>query len=181
MSSFNYIRRPTRTLSIEFRDYSKLLRRAADSSVELRRFESQLREVAVRRAHELSVFDDEAVQFAVNVLLPSRLRSAAQHLIREAVDAEALAGFLGCSTEVGVEQLAASDGAEDVADAVTGALDGLHSYLIAHNLVNDAYLTAERAFAARLLSAATPPEDVPPAQPDSVAESAAKNDLALAA
>ncbi len=180
MSSFNDIRLPARTFSIRFHDYLELLRRV-DSSVELRRFESQLRQVAARRAHELSVFDDEAVQFAVNVLLPSRLRSAAQHLIREAVDAEALAGFLRCTTEVGAEQFAASDGAEDLADAVTGALDGLHSYLIAHNLVNDAYLARERAFAARLLGAAISPEDVPPVQPDRVAESAAKNDLALAA
>ena len=46
------------------------------------------------------------MRFAMNVLLTTRLRNAAQHLLPEAVNAEALSEFLQCSIEFGTEQLA---------------------------------------------------------------------------
>ena len=69
-----------------------------------------------------------------------------------------------------------------MADAISGVLDALHSYVVAHDLVSEAYLTGERTLAARLLSGTAPTEPAPQAtKPDDAAEHAAKNELAIAA
>lgn len=183
MNSYADIRFPLRTFTLDVEQYADALVRATEPAADLRRFESRLRALATSRALELDVVDDGGMGFVINVLLTARLRNAAQHVVPESVSMDALSEFLQCSEEFGAEQVASSQDASDLADAVTGVLDSLHSYLVAHGLVSDAYLTGERTLAARLLnnSMAQAGTVQQVTGPDDAANHAAKNDLAFAA
>jgi hypothetical protein len=182
MSSFADIRLPSHTFTVRVQDYMDVLLRATDPSAEIRRFESRLRTIATERASELDAVDDPDVEFATDVLLPTRLRNAAEHIVPELVETEALSDFLHCSVQLGAEQLAVSEGPADIAEVITGVLDAVHSYLVAHDVVSDAYMAGERTLAARLLTPQSHTEAAKPTrEPDTAADQAAKNDLALAA
>lgn len=157
-------------------DWGRVLRQAAGPSLHLETYAMRLQRAVAARVHALGGADDD-LSFAVDTVLPFRVRSAIRHLKTEAVDANAFEGFLEMLAETAVEALEGSVNSAELADAVRDNTDALHSYLVAHRLVSGDYLSEERRFVARILGT---PQRQRPATGAPV-NNAAKSDLVLAA
>jgi hypothetical protein len=166
-------------------DLRRAILEAFDAEVETERFFKTVASSARAREHALTS-TTPMLSFALDVLLPVRKRGTERYLRRDAVDRETLERFVEFSERVAVRAIDAAGSPDDLADAVIAVLDDLHSYLLAHNLVDDEYLAAEQVLGERLTP--TDPLDNPPdtsesgaTQDSHVASSAANDNLALAA
>lgn len=133
--------------------FARVLSRGYDPRPAFGRYQHALREAAQARQNALGDVSSSSLAFALETLLPLRGRGLARHVSPRAVNPQALEAFLAHSLEIAFDAIEHSDDAESLTDATTAALDDVHSYVVAHGLVSDNYLTAERAFVDRLLAA----------------------------
>jgi hypothetical protein len=170
-----------RTLSADL--YAGVLKHAWDPLFELGRFQESLRSSAHARLRALGEEASDDLRFANDELLRIRIHGAQRHLKRSLVAGTVLADFLRYAEELATEAIDAAETADEIAEALVGALDSLHAYLLTHDLVEPGYREAEEAHVKRLLSRSVAPD--PPEEPEEVGlevpTAAAKNDLALAA
>lgn len=117
-------------------DATALARRTARER--LGNFAEALRELG--GSHSARTGDHPRLRFALQDLLPSRLHAALLYVEpREAGDVEDLSSFLeALETTAAAEAAQAVDG-EQLSEAFTLALDDLHSYLLAHAIVDRRY------------------------------------------
>jgi hypothetical protein len=156
--------------------HARQLAKAFDPLAELGRYERHLLGTTRARQHALED-DSAALSFALHTLLAVRMRGLSRHLRTEAIEQDALQGFLAQSLELATSAMSDVEDADSLADVVTTALDEIHSYFLAHDLVTTGYLEGERELARRLLE--EPPDDNMPGNGQMVARSNAE--LALAA
>jgi hypothetical protein len=157
---------------------ARALRQAIDPSVSLRDFQTRLRGAARAREHELASTSGD-FRFAIDDLLPLRIRGIERHVKVASVDARAFGEFLDHLLEITAPAINSSTDINEVAEALAAALDDLHGYVLAHSLVREGYLEAELAYAARLLANAEEHPD--PVDEEELAVSSAEDNLVLAA
>lgn len=93
---------------------------------------------AAKRITELREHD--LAHFAVDDLLPSRIMAARKFLAPiTAADARHLDQYLDSVESSTRGEVAATDTADDVADAVVRAVEDLHNYLLGHDIVDRRY------------------------------------------
>lgn len=133
------------------------------------------------RGSQLDVMEDSEVWFTLSTLLPTRIRGARRHL-RHDTDPTLLKAFLQFSLEQSREAVAGATSANELAEAVAGTLDGLHSYLVAHDLVGEQYLADEQRLAELILAGESLEGGVASGERAAADPAAAnRSDLALAA
>jgi hypothetical protein len=109
------------------------------------RFGRALLVSASARREELGGSTTPFLTFATESLLPSRIGAAQVHLIADGEGATALVEFLDTIRAFVQQGIESAETVDEVAEAVVDALDHAHAYLLAHELVNEAYLTSEFA------------------------------------
>lgn len=165
-------------------DYVTVVRQAADPVGELGRFRDRLLARLRSRQHELGGVTDARLRFAADTLSRARIRAAQLYLKRSSTEARTLGSYLRYNGDWALDELASGENADQLAEALLDALDSLHAYLLAHDLVGPGYEEAESALTERLLQASKEDydEEVEEAQPlGNSAATAAKHNLALAA
>ena len=181
--------RQTRSRSTaELRLFGRMYRDAFDPDLEIERFAETVLSLARARQHVLGTPKSSMLSFALDNLLPLRVRSARRYLRRDRVAADRFGAFLRFSSASAAEAVGGAASVEDIASAVIAALDDFHAYILANDLVAQGYVAAEHAIADSLV-ARTPDHDPAPSQvareeeapAPSGSDSAAENNLALAA
>jgi hypothetical protein len=89
---------------------------------------------------------DEALEFAICGLVPTRLGSALLFLSDRAEEGVVeLERFLALSAQLADDAIGSAADPDEMLDATLGALDRLHAFLIANDFVTDAYIHAATA------------------------------------
>lgn len=129
-----------------FRRY--LLGRAVDA---LDGFEKALVAAAGEQGSRLTgIYEDENVRIVLEDLAPLRISAAKRYLSsRDLTAVSALPSFIEGRIELLRGQAAAATDAEDLGAALLDALESLHSFLLARQLVSSGYKLAERHDAGR--------------------------------
>jgi hypothetical protein len=169
--------------AFDLEELARALRNSFDPRIEIRQFQMRLRGAVRARQHELNATSAN-LRFAVDELLPFRLRGIERHVQVNAVDSHAFSDFLSYILEVARAQIGTSATVDDLAETIVDVLDDLHGYVLAHELVAPGYLAAERDFARRLMSAgdnAPAPRNAEDADHSRVIVDASIDDLVLAA
>jgi hypothetical protein len=121
--------------------------RSASAKDRLARFETGLGQLIEDRRRTISIGSDEDVAYLhgiVDQLFPSRLGAARFDLKALSADrAAALCDFLDAVEEVASASIRSAPDGDSLADAVARALDNVHDYLVAHDLVGARYRLLE--------------------------------------
>jgi hypothetical protein len=157
-------------------DYSRMLF-DWDPDAGLSRLEQSFT-AAIRASRARFVEHGALEALALDVVLPTRIRNAKQFLRPEARD-DALETYIEYVLATGSARIDAAATSDEAAGAVMRALDDLHAYLTAHEIVTDGYAEAEAKLAARLES--WPEDESHDTGASTLAGAANRSDLALAA
>jgi hypothetical protein len=172
----------------DLKQFRRTLMDAYEPALQIDGFGRALKAAGQLRERELGGGSSWMLNFALNGMQPLRILNARQNLDPSRVDAAVFEAYLHLLQASAEEKISDARDADGLAEAVLGALDELHGYLIAHELVADAYLEVDNAMAARIRSAGAPtePETNGPtaaaaATTDPPPAAANQRDLALAA
>jgi hypothetical protein len=163
--------------------FRRTLLRAYDPVLEFNQFSRAISAAARMRERELGG-SSAALRFALEGILPWRIRNAQQNVEPERVDSEAFANYLRLLQSTTDKRIAVAPSPDELAEVVFGALDELHGYLLAHELVSELYMAAEEMIAGMYAGddndrAPEPAKNEERTSP--VPSSANQHDLALAA
>ncbi len=115
-----------------------------DPSTAVEAFGRALLRAAATRVKVIGDGLSENLDFALGVLHPVRIRSIATFMDAGRVHTNVLTNYVGVLRADMERRIAAADDVDSVADVVVQALDDLHAYVLAHELVSDGYREAER-------------------------------------
>lgn len=108
----------------------------SSNAAAFQRFAGEIAAAARTRAQELELAWDRELRFAVDYLLTERCAVAAFDAGELTDDeAEATARFLELEIEMTVGAIRETATAEELADAVMCGSDGMHGFLLAHDLI----------------------------------------------
>jgi hypothetical protein len=170
-----------RSVRLSGQAYAIARRTAIDPDVDLRRLHEALTSAARWRRAALGDPASERLRFATNTLIGFRIRGARRYLDRAAVRAEVFSDFLRTATDMAVDAIEHAATSDEIADALEGAMESLHSYLLLHNLVAAEYEEAEEALAREIMEGREGEPPLDEVTLDGAPPAAADDELALAA
>jgi hypothetical protein len=146
-------------------------------------------ESADRRRRELGIGEHDALRLVLNGLVPARVGTALVFLDPHAEEViDDLARFADVAKALADSAIVGASDADELADAVMGALDSMHAFLMANDAVTAGYVSATTGEWLESVLSTLPPSPRGPEVYETLRDrsavspdGAAKNDLALAA